>query len=463
MTARRGAKLRSHPNGKTASTMSRKHFGTDGIRGTVGTAPITPDFVLKLGHAVGRVLRRTEQRPTVLIGKDTRVSGYMLESALEAGLNSAGADVVLTGPLPTPGVAYLTRALRLSLGVVISASHNPYADNGIKFFSARGEKLPDAWELDVEQVIDSDAQWVASQEVGRTRRLDDVEGRYIEFCKSTFSTDLSLKGLKIVVDAAHGAAYKVAPAVFHELGADIVRIGCEPNGFNINDGFGATEPAALVQAVKEQGADYGIALDGDADRLQLVDRHGRLYNGDELLYVMVADRLAQGQRVPGAVGTLMTNLAVENALRRRGLDFVRAKVGDRYVLEELAARGWQLGGEGSGHLLALDCHTTGDGIVSALQMLQAAQRSGKTLAQLLEGVELYPQTLVNVRIQPGADWTSNPRLADAQKTVQAELGETGRVLIRKSGTEPLLRVMVEARDAQQAKRCADRLAEAARG
>ncbi|MGY0194466.1 phosphoglucosamine mutase [Leptothrix sp. BB-4] len=441
--------------------MSRKYFGTDGIRGEVGVSPITPDFVLRLGHAVGRVLRGTHERPVVLIGKDTRISGYMLESALEAGLNSAGVDVVLTGPLPTPAVAYLTRALRLSLGVVISASHNPYMDNGIKFFSARGEKLSDAWELEVEAAIDTPPQWADSSRIGKARRLSDAPGRYVEFCKSTFSNELSLKGLKIVVDAAHGAAYHVAPDVFHELGADVIRIGCEPDGININDGVGATSPEALVAAVAQHGADYGIALDGDADRLQLVDRSGRLYNGDELLYVMVADRLAQGEPVRGAVGTLMTNMAVELALGRRGVDFVRAKVGDRYVLEELVRHGWQLGGEGSGHLLALDKHTTGDGIVSALQVLQAQQRNGRSIAELLEGVELFPQTLINVRLAAGSDWKTNSVLAEEQAAIGRELGQTGRVLIRASGTEPVLRVMVEAQDARVAKACADRLAAAA--
>lgn len=442
--------------------MSRKYFGTDGIRSTVGRSPITTDFVLKLGHAVGRVLRGSHERPVVLIGKDTRISGYMLESALEAGLNSAGADVMLTGPIPTPAVAYLTRALRLSLGVVISASHNPYEDNGIKFFSARGEKLPDAWEQEVEAIVEQPPQWVGSHDIGRARRLDDAAGRYIEFCKSTFSNDLSLRGLKIVVDGANGAAYQVAPAVFHELGAEVVRIGCQPDGFNINAGVGATDPTALVEAVKVHQADYGIALDGDADRLQIVDRHGRLYNGDELLYVMVLDRLTNGEAVPGAVGTLMTNMAVEVALQRRGVEFVRAKVGDRYVLEELVKRKWQLGGEGSGHLLAIDRHTTGDGIISALQVLQAQQRCGKSLAEMLEGVELFPQTLINVRLAAGQDWKSNTRLAGEQERITRELGQTGRVLIRPSGTEPLLRVMVEAQDAAVARSCAERLAEVVR-
>ena len=442
--------------------MSRTYFGTDGIRGAVGEAPITADFMLRLGHAVGRVLKAHEAKPTVLIGKDTRISGYMIESALEAGFASAGVDVLLTGPLPTPGVAYLTRALRLSLGVVISASHNPFADNGIKFFSARGQKLPDAWEQQVEAALEQPAQWVDSAGLGRARRLDDARGRYIEFCKGTFSSELSLKGLKIVVDAAHGAAYQVAPEVFHELGAEVIAIGCNPDGTNINAGFGATAPAALVAAVTAHGAHYGVALDGDADRLQLVDATGRLYNGDELLYLMVADRLDQGLEVPGAVGTLMTNMAVELALRDRGVEFVRAKVGDRYVLEELAARGWQLGGEGSGHLLALDKHTTGDGIISALLVLQAASRAGRTMAELLERVTLFPQTLINVRLKPGVDWKASRSLADAEAAVRKELGDAGRVLIRPSGTEPLVRVMVEARDPVQAKRCAERMADTLR-
>jgi len=440
--------------------MSRKYFGTDGIRGTVGQAPITPDFMLRLGHAVGQVLRKKSSRPSVLIGKDTRISGYMIESALEAGFASAGVDVQLTGPLPTPGVAYLTRALRQDLGVVISASHNPFADNGIKFFSAKGEKLPDAWELAVEAALEEAPTWIDSANLGRARRIGDARGRYIEFCKNSFGSDLTLKGLKIVVDAANGAAYHVAPDVFHELGAEVISIGCSPDGFNINAGCGATSPAALVKAVHEHGAHYGVALDGDADRLQLVDALGRLYNGDELLYVMVADRLAQGLRVPGAVGTLMTNMAVELALRSRDVDFVRAKVGDRYVLEELSARGWQLGGEGSGHLLALDKHTTGDGIVSALLILQAISRTGQSLAEQLASVTLFPQTMINVRLQPGQDWRSNARLAREQAEVTAELGDRGRVLIRASGTEPLLRVMVEASDAALAQQSAQRLVEA---
>ena len=437
--------------------MSRQYFGTDGMRGTVGQAPITPDFILKLAHAVGRVLRRTEARPTVLIGKDTRISGYMLESALESGFNSAGVDVVLLGPLPTPGVAYLTRALRANLGVVISASHNPFQDNGIKFFSAQGAKLPDAWELEVEAALKDDPVWESSANLGKSSRLDDAAGRYIEFAKSTFANDLTLKGLKIVIDGAHGAAYKIAPKVFHELGAEVIAIGCEPNGTNINDGVGATHPEALIAAVRTYRAHYGIALDGDADRLQIVSSDGRLFNGDEVLYLMVNERLQRGEKVPGAVGTLMTNMAVEVALKAKGVQFVRAKVGDRYVLEELEKNGWLLGGEGSGHLLALDKHTTGDGIISALQVLQAVQRSGKSLADSLGDVKLFPQVLINVRLKPGQDWKTNAKLAPTQAEIEKQLGNTGRVLIRASGTEPVVRVMVEAQDAAIAKDCARRL------
>ncbi len=438
--------------------MQRHYFGTDGIRGTVGQAPITPDFVLRLAHAVGRVLKRTEAHPTVLIGKDTRISGYMLESALESGFNSAGVDVVLLGPVPTPAVAYLTRAQRASLGVVISASHNPFADNGIKFFSAQGNKLPDAWELEVEAALNEPPVWADSAHLGKTRRLDDAAGRYIEFCKSTFGNELTLKGVKIVVDAAHGAAYHIAPKVFHELGAEVIAIGCQPDGLNINQGVGATHPDALVAAVRQHQADVGIALDGDADRLQMVDAAGRLYNGDELLYVLANDRLGRDQVVPGVVGTLMTNMAVELALRAKGVQFVRAKVGDRYVLEELHRHHWTLGGEGSGHLLVLDKHTTGDGLVSALQVLQACVRSGEALPDLLQGVTLFPQTLLNVRLQPGQDWKANTRLQQAIVQAEQLLKAEGRVLIRASGTEPLLRIMVEARDAVQAQTLAEQLA-----
>ena len=442
--------------------MTRKYFGTDGIRGTVGQSPITPDFVLRLGHAVGRVLRRTEARPTVLIGKDTRISGYMLESALESGLNSAGVDVVLLGPLPTPGVAYLTRAQRASLGVVISASHNPFQDNGIKFFSAQGSKLDDAWELAVEAAMDEAPQWVDSATLGKSRRLDDAAGRYIEFCKSTFPSDLTLKGMRLVVDAAHGAAYHIAPKVFHELGAEVITVGCAPDGLNINQGVGATHPELLRQTVLERRADLGIALDGDADRLQIVDHEGRLFNGDELLYLLADDRLHRGEAVPGVVGTLMTNLAIEVALRRRGVDMARAAVGDRYVLEGLDRRGWLLGGESSGHLLVLDKHSTGDGLVSALQVLQACVRRGQRPAALLQEVVLYPQTLINVRLRAGQAWKQHAPLQEAIRAVEAELGARGRVLIRASGTEPLVRVMVEADDARLAQDCAERLAEQVR-
>ncbi len=447
--------------------MNRIHFGTDGIRGTVGQDPITPDFVLRLGHAVGRVLARHHDRPVVLIGKDTRISGYMLESALESGLISAGASVVLLGPVPTPAVAYLTRAQRASLGVVISASHNPFGDNGIKFFSAQGTKLPDAWELEVEAMLAESPSWASSAELGRARRLDDAAGRYVEFCKSSVLHELSLRGLRIVVDAAHGAAYQIAPMVFHELGAEVVAIGCAPDGLNINAGVGATHPEALVRAVAEHGADYGVALDGDADRVQMVDGAGRLYDGDELLYVLAIDRLvreradggaARSRQLAGVVGTLMTNLGVAQALQERGLEFVRAKVGDRHVLEELARRGWLLGGESSGHLLVLDKHTTGDGLISALQVLQACLLQQRSLAELLVDVHLCPQVLINVRLRPGQDWSRSQRLHDETRAVEAELGHGGRVLIRASGTEPLLRVMVEARDAGQARAGAERLA-----
>ena len=437
--------------------MTRQYFGTDGIRGTVGQAPITPDFVLRLAHAVGRVLKKTETRPSVLIGKDTRISGYMLESALESGFNSAGVDVVLLGPLPTPGVAYLTRAQRASLGVVISASHNAYPDNGIKFFSAHGTKLSDEWELAVEAALEEAPVWADSAQLGKARRLNDAPGRYIEFCKSTFANDLTLRGLKLVVDGAHGAAYQVAPNVFHELGADVISIGCAPDGLNINKDVGATHPQALIDAVRAHGAHYGIALDGDADRLQLVDASGRLFNGDELLYLMAMERVARGEKLAGVVGTLMTNKAVEMALRAQGIELVRARVGDRYVLEELEKRHWLLGGEGSGHLLALDRHTTGDGIVSALQVLQACQRSGKKVGELLADLTLFPQTLINVRLTGDQDWKTNKALAAEIQRAEAELGDAGRVLIRASGTEPLLRVMVEARDAAQAEACARRL------
>ncbi|MFL9992047.1 phosphoglucosamine mutase [Burkholderia sp. GAS332] len=446
--------------------MARRYFGTDGIRGKVGEGPITPEFVLRLGYAAGKVLAgadrwaRTGTRPTVLIGKDTRVSGYMLEAALEAGFSAAGVDVMLAGPMPTPGIAYLTRALRLAAGVVISASHNPYYDNGIKFFSADGNKLPDEVEAQIEERLELPLACAASEQLGKARRLDDAAGRYIEFCKSTFPAAFDLRGLKLVIDCAHGAAYDVAPHVFHELGADVIPIGVAPNGFNINDGVGATAPDALVRAVRANHADLGIALDGDADRLQVVDAAGRLYNGDELLYVLVKDRMATDGKVEGAVGTLMTNMAVEVALQEAGVKFVRAAVGDRYVLEQLREHGWQLGAEGSGHILSLDRHSTGDGIVSALLVLAAMKRSDKTLAELLHGVTLFPQKLINVRMKPGADWKGSDVIRRAIGKAEEALNGRGRVLIRASGTEPVLRVMVEAENVGDALHHAETIAAA---
>ena len=440
--------------------MGRKYFGTDGIRGRVGDAPIVPDFVMRLGYAAGRVLTQGARgRPSVLIGKDTRISGYMLEAALESGFAAAGVDVLLSGPIPTPAVAYLTRALRLSAGVVISASHNPFDDNGIKFFSGDGNKLPDAVEQRIEDALEEPMGCVRSEQLGRARRIDDAAGRYIEFCKSAFPFSLDLRGLKIVVDSAHGAAYHTAPHVFHELGADVINIGDKPNGLNINDRVGATHPETLAQAVREQGADLGIALDGDADRIVLVDGDGRIYNGDELLYVIVADRL-RDQAVSGAVGTLMSNLALEQSLAQLGVQFARAKVGDRYVLETLFQKGWLYGGEGSGHLLCLDCHTTGDGTISALQVLRAMRRTGKTLSELTAELTLFPQKLINVRVPKGFDWERHAGLAQVRAEVEQQLGSDGRVLIRPSGTEPLLRVMVEARDDGMADTAARRLVDA---
>jgi phosphoglucosamine mutase len=444
--------------------MTRQYFGTDGIRGRVGTPPITPDFVMRLGYAAGKVLAQTEQsalsttsKPAVLIGKDTRISGYMLEAALEAGFAAAGVDVMLAGPVPTPAVAYLTRALRLSAGVVISASHNLFQDNGIKFFSASGNKLPDAVELAIEAQLAQPMSCVSSEKLGKAKRLDDARGRYIEFCKSTFPNELDLRRLKIVIDCAHGAAYNIAPDVFHELGAEVIAIGNQPNGLNINDKYGATEPASLSAAVKEHAADIGIALDGDADRLLMVDASGRIFNGDELLYVMVKDRHVNGG-LDGAVGTLMTNMAVETAFKKMGVGFARAKVGDRYVLEVLQERGWHIGGEGSGHLLFLDKHTTGDGIVSALQVLSALQRSQQTLAESTADMSLWPQTLINVKVSAGFDWQKNTKLMHAKEQADKKLANDGRVLIRASGTEPLIRVMVEARDAKLARSLAEDIA-----
>jgi len=443
--------------------MTKRYFGTDGIRGTVGAFPITPEFMLRLGQSAGRVLAQKSagRRTTVLIGKDTRVSGYMLEAALEAGFSSVGVDVVLCGPLPTPAVAYLTRAQRLSAGVVISASHNPYEDNGIKFFSGDGRKLDDAIEQQIEDLLDQPSGCVASAELGKARRLDDATGRYIEFCKSTFPGEIDLKGLKLVVDCAHGAAYHAAPDVFHELGAEVVALAVSPNGFNINDGVGAVHSDQLAGQVRRHGAQLGLALDGDGDRVVFADGEGRQYNGDQLLYVIVRDRMLHSM-VQGVVGTLMTNFALERRLAQLGVQFERARVGDRYVLEGLEKNGWLYGGEGSGHILCLDKHTTGDGIISALQVLGAVRRAGLTLAQLTEELRLFPQHLINVPIEPGYNWNSSERLKRELSEVQRELHGSGRVLIRPSGTEPVLRVMVEAEDSDAARRYAERLASAVR-
>lgn len=446
--------------------MGRKYFGTDGIRGRVGEAPITPDFVMRLGYSAGRVLAQrclmpAGERPTVLIGKDTRVSGYMLESALEAGFAAAGVDVCLVGPMPTPAVAYLTRALRLQAGIVISASHNPYQDNGIKFFSAAGTKLPDEVEAAIETGIDAPMDCVPPEAIGRARRIDDARGRYIEFCKSTFPNDFDLRGLKIVVDSAHGAAYHIAADVFHELGADVVAIGAQPNGLNINAGFGATAPAALREAVVAHCADLGVALDGDADRLQMVDSEGGLYDGDQLLYAIVRSR-ARHAPVSGVVGTLMSNLALEHGLAAIGVPFARAAVGDRYVVEMLQQKGWLYGGENSGHILALDRHSTGDGIVAALQVLAALRESGGSLADLLGELVLYPQKLINVPIVRGFPWRENREIAQVVEKVEADLAGRGRVLLRPSGTEPLLRVMVEGESAEDVQQAAEAIASAVR-
>jgi phosphoglucosamine mutase len=452
--------------------MPRKYFGTDGVRGRVGQPPITPDFVMRLGYAAGEVLvQRARQRvpglpagqhPAVLIGKDTRVSGYMLEASLEAGFSAAGVDVMLTGPLPTPAIAYLTRALRLQAGIVISASHNPYEDNGIKFFSSDGSKLPDEVEAEIERKLEDPMSCKESAGLGKAQRVEDAAGRYIEFCKSTFPSRLDLRGMKIVVDCAHGATYHVAPPVFHELGAEVTAIGAAPNGFNINDGFGATRPDALREAVKAQRADLGIAFDGDGDRVLMVDGDGRSYDGDQLLYIIANER-ARGGSLPGVVGTLMTNLALELALEKMGVTFARAKVGDRYVLETMLERKWLLGGENSGHIICLDKHTTGDGIVSALQVLSALRTSASTLDRLCAGLTLFPQVLLNVRVRNGFDWQKVSSVVQAKNDAERALGKDGRILLRPSGTEPVLRVMVEGKDGTQVRSLANKIAGAVGG
>jgi phosphoglucosamine mutase len=447
-----------------AATPQRRYFGTDGMRGRVGEAPITPELILKLGWAAGRTLARADgargERPAVLIGKDTRISGYLLEAALEAGLSAAGVDVYLCGPLPTPGIAYLTRALRLSAGIVISASHNPFDDNGIKFFSGGGAKLPDDVELAIEREMEQPLTCAPSADLGKAYRVGDSAGRYIEFCKSTFPNERDLRGCKIVVDCAHGAAYHVAPPVFHELGADVVAVGDEPNGTNINERVGATHPAYLAEQVLAHRADFGIALDGDGDRLAMADRDGRVYDGDQLLYVIARDYQRRGALIGGVVGTLMSNLGFEQALTQAGIVLLRAKVGDRYVLEQLLERGWQLGGENSGHLICLDKHTTGDGIVAALAVLRALIEQKTTLAQAAAPVALFPQRLINVPVQRGWDWRANAAVVKAERSVISSLGSAGRVLLRPSGTEPVLRVMVEARERALADEHAETLAHA---
>ena len=426
----------------------RKYFGTDGVRGRVGESPITPDFVMRLGHAAGKVLAAGQGLPpgehaAVLIGKDTRISGYMLESALQAGLSAAGVDIYLAGPMPTPAVAYLTRALRLQAGIVISASHNAFEDNGIKFFSADGNKLPDAVEHAIEARLDKPLEIMPSAQLGKARRLNDAAGRYIEFCKSTFPNNLDLRGLRLVVDCAHGATYHIATHVFHELGAEVISIGVQPDGININRDCGATHPQALAKAVKAHRAHLGVAFDGDGDRLAMADQDGKLYDGDQLLFVIAQFRRKHKLLKGGVVGTLMTNLGMEQALAGIGIAFTRAAVGDRYVLEKLVEKDWQLGGENSGHIICLDKHTTGDGIVSALQVLHALRAEGQGLAQLCNGVRLYPQVLVNVKARKGFDFKGDDTIREALKATQTRLGKKGRVLLRASGTEPVIRVMVE--------------------
>jgi len=448
--------------------MSKKYFGTDGIRGTVGTEPITPEFVMRLGFAAGKVLATSDRRlpasdrATVLIGKDTRISGYMLESALQAGLSAAGVDVMLVGPMPTPAIAYLTRALRLQAGIVISASHNPFEDNGIKFFSASGSKLPDKTELAIEAALDEPMNCMASPQLGKAKRMNDADGRYIEFCKSTFPTELDLRGMRIAVDCANGATYHVAPHVLHELGADVIAIGDQPNGLNINDGCGSTHPKALQDAVLQHRADIGIAFDGDGDRLIMADGNGVVFDGDQLLYVIAKHRHKQGTLKGGVVGTLMTNLGMEHALAKLKVPVERANVGDRHVLEMLQQKGWQLGGETSGHILCLDKHTTGDGIVSALQVLQALRINKTTLNEYTRELALYPQVLINVPVPKGFDFRDSIPVQAALVEAECELDGVGRVVLRPSGTEPLVRVMVEGKNKEDVERWADSIAETVR-
>jgi phosphoglucosamine mutase len=436
----------------------RKYFGTDGIRGKVGTSPITPDFVMKLGWAVGRVLAKSGGGSRVLIGKDTRISGYMFESALEAGLSAAGVDILLLGPMPTPGIAYLTRTFRAQAGIVISASHNPYDDNGIKFFANNGMKLADEIEERIEAELEKPLITAPSSELGKAHRITDAAGRYIEFCKSTIGTGSHLNGLKVVIDCAHGATYDIAPNVFEELEAEVIVIGATPNGLNINDKCGTTELKALQAEVLAQQADLGIAFDGDGDRVIMVDHFGEIVDGDELLFIIARERQRKNGLKGGVVGTHMSNLGLEHALRTLGLDFKRAKVGDRYILEMLQSAGWTLGGESSGHIACLDITTTGDGIISALQVLETMISTGQSLLALKSGIRKYPQRLINVRMEQRVDLARLDPINDAVKQVEGELGENGRVFLRPSGTEPLVRIMVEGIDPGQVERLAGELA-----
>jgi phosphoglucosamine mutase len=447
--------------------MTNKYFGTDGIRGKVGEYPITPDFIMRLGYAAGKVLTSVNSNlakgahPAVLIGKDTRISGYMLEAALEAGLSAAGVDILLTGPMPTPAVAYLTRALRAQAGIVISASHNPYFDNGIKFFSSEGAKLSDEIEHAIEMELDKPMQVMESSKLGKARRINDAAGRYIEFCKSTFPNDMDLRGLKIVLDCAHGATYHVAPDVFHELGAEVVAMGNKPNGLNINEHVGSTHPQALQKAVLEHKADFGIAFDGDGDRVMMVDAKGNLLDGDQLLYIIALGQHAKGELKGGVVGTLMTNLAFEHGMQQHNIPFVRSKVGDRHVLALLNEKQWTLGGENSGHILTLDKHSSGDAIIAALQVLSALKDSGKSLTQLGERLELYPQVLLNIVTKQKLNLESLG-IQNAVKKAETELNKSGRVLLRASGTEPKIRVMVEGENKEQVQRLAEEIASVVR-
>lgn len=441
--------------------MTRKYFGTDGIRGRVGEGNITPDFALKLGWATGRVLGEG-RGGKVLIGKDTRISGYMFESALQAGLVAAGMDIRLLGPMPTPAIAYLTRTLRGVAGIVISASHNPYEDNGLKFFSADGDKLPDEVELAIERELDRPLKTVGPAELGKVKRVDDARGRYIEFCKGTIPSTMSFRGLRLVVDCANGATYHVAPDVFEEVGARVVAIGVTPDGFNINREVGSTNPEALMAAVLREGADLGIAFDGDGDRVLMVDAEGNLVDGDQLIYIVAKSRLAQGRLVGDVVGTLMSNLGLEHALARLGVGFARTKVGDRYIMEHLKRNDGILGGEPSGHIICRDRTSTGDGIVVALQVLAALEDAGKTLGELASEMQKYPQRLINVRLDEKREIIGLPEVQDAVESAERELGGSGRVLLRPSGTEPLIRVMVEGADHDQVTAVAERLAEVVR-